>query len=158
MSAAASNSSDARINAIVPAAIMAVVLMMILPIPPLLLDLLISCNITLSVVTVIATMYIERPVELSVYPSLLLLLTLLRLSLNISSTRLILMNGQEGAGARRERRLDAGRVEVQRARLDVDEDGRCAGVEDRVGRRHEGERGNQHFVVALNSGKQHTDV
>ncbi len=99
MSAAASNSSDARINAIVPAAIMAVVLMMILPIPPLLLDLLISCNITLSVVTVIATMYIERPVELSVYPSLLLLLTLLRLSLNISSTRLILMNGQEGAGA-----------------------------------------------------------
>ncbi len=89
----------AGLNAIVPAAIMAVVLMMVLPIPPLLLDLLISCNITLSVVTVIATMYIERPVELSVYPSLLLLLTLLRLALNISSTRLILMNGQTGAGA-----------------------------------------------------------
>jgi flagellar biosynthesis protein FlhA len=99
MSAAASSNNSAAINAIVPAAIMAVVLMMILPIPPLLLDLLISCNITLSVVTVIATMYIERPVELSVYPSLLLLLTLLRLSLNISSTRLILMNGQDGAGA-----------------------------------------------------------
>ena len=66
----------AGLNAIVPAAIIAVVLMMVLPVPPLLLDLLISCNITLSVVTVIATMYIERPVELSVYPSLLLLLTL----------------------------------------------------------------------------------
>jgi flagellar biosynthesis protein FlhA len=78
---------------------MAVVLMMVLPVPPLLLDLLISCNITLSVVTVIATMYIERPVELSVYPSLLLLLTLLRLSLNVSSTRLILMNGHTGTGA-----------------------------------------------------------
>ncbi len=89
----------AGINAIVPASIMAVVLMMVLPVPPLLLDLLISCNITLSVVTLIATMYIERPVELSVYPSLLLLLTLLRLALNISSTRLILMNGHEGPGA-----------------------------------------------------------
>lgn len=89
----------AGLNAIVPATIMAVVLMMVLPVPSLLLDLLISCNITLSVVTVIATMYIERPVELSVYPSLLLLLTLLRLSLNISSTRLILMNGHLGPGA-----------------------------------------------------------
>jgi flagellar biosynthesis protein FlhA len=78
---------------------MAVVLMMVLPVPPLLLDLLISCNITLSVVTVIATMYIERPVELSVYPSLLLLLTLLRLALNISSTRLILLSGHTGTGA-----------------------------------------------------------
>lgn len=92
-------SRSASLDAIVPAAIMAVVLMMVLPVPPLLLDLLISCNITLSVVTVIATMYIERPVELSVYPSLLLLLTLLRLALNISSTRLILMNGQNGEGA-----------------------------------------------------------
>jgi flagellar biosynthesis protein FlhA len=89
----------AGLNAAVPAAIMAVVLMMVLPVPPLLLDLLISCNITLSVVTVIATMYIERPVELSVYPSLLLLLTLLRLALNVSSTRLILMNGHTGPGA-----------------------------------------------------------
>jgi len=78
---------------------MAVVLMMVLPVPAFLLDLLISLNITLSVVTLIATMYIARPVELSVYPSLLLLLTLLRLSLNISSTRLILLGGQGGADA-----------------------------------------------------------
>lgn len=88
-----------RLNAAIPLAIMMVVLMMVLPIPPSLLDLLISFNITLSVITLIATMYITRPVQLSVYPSLLLLLTLLRLSLNISSTRLILLGGHEGTNA-----------------------------------------------------------
>jgi flagellar biosynthesis protein FlhA len=88
-----------RLNAVVPLAIMLVVLMMVLPVPAYLLDLLISLNITLSVVTLVATMYITRPVQLSVFPSLLLLLTLLRLSLNISSTRLILLRGQEGTDA-----------------------------------------------------------
>ncbi len=88
-----------RLNAAVPLAIMAIVVMMVVPVPPLVLDLLISLNITLSVLTLVATMYIGRPVEFSVYPSLLLLLTLLRLSLNISSTRLILLNGQQGTGA-----------------------------------------------------------
>ncbi len=89
----------ARLNAAVPSAIMAIVLMMVLPIPAFLLDLLISLNIALSVITLIATMYITRPVQLSVYPSLLLILTLLRLSLNISSTRLILLAGQDGTSA-----------------------------------------------------------
>ena len=89
----------ARLNAALPLAVMMIVLMMVLPIPPSVLDLLISLNITLSVITLIATMYITRPVEFSVYPSLLLLLTLLRLSLNISSTRLILTGGHEGTQA-----------------------------------------------------------
>ena len=88
-----------RVNAAVPVAVMVIVLMMVLPIPPFLLDLLISLNITLSVITLVATMYITRPVEFSVYPSLLLLLTLLRLSLNISSTRLILLGGHAGTDA-----------------------------------------------------------
>ena len=88
-----------RVNAAVPVAVMVIVLMMVLPIPPFLLDLLISLNITLSVITLVATMYITRPVEFSVYPSLLLLLTLLRLSLNISSTRLILLGGYAGTDA-----------------------------------------------------------
>ncbi len=88
-----------RLNALVPSSIMAIVLMMVLPVPAILLDLLISLNITLSVITLVATMYITRPVELSVYPSLLLLLTLLRLALNISSTRLILTSGHEGTDA-----------------------------------------------------------
>ena len=88
-----------RLNALLPLAIMLVVLMMVLPVPPYLLDLLISLNITLSVVTLASTMYIVRPVQLSVFPSLLLLLTLLRLSLNISSTRLILLGGHQGTEA-----------------------------------------------------------
>ncbi len=88
-----------RLNALVPLAIMMVVLMMVLPVPAHLLDLLISLNLTLSIVTLVTTMYITRPVQLSVFPSLLLLLTLLRLSLNISSTRLILLRGQEGTDA-----------------------------------------------------------
>ena len=87
------------LNAAVPLAIMLIVLMMVLPVPPLLLDLLITVNITLSVITLVATMYVQRPVEFSVYPSLLLLLTILRLSLNISSTRLILLNGHQGTEA-----------------------------------------------------------
>jgi flagellar biosynthesis protein FlhA len=88
-----------RLNAAVPLAIMMIVLMMVLPVPAYVLDLLISLNITLSVITLITTMYITRPVQLSVYPSLLLLLTLLRLSLNVSSTQLILLDGQEGTDA-----------------------------------------------------------
>ena len=93
------NSTAERVNAAVPLAIMVIVLMMVLPVPAFVLDLLISLNITLSVITMVATMYIVRPVEFSVYPSLLLLLTLLRLSLNISSTRLILLGGHTGTDA-----------------------------------------------------------
>src|SRR3970040_379539 len=92
-------STVARLNAAVPLAIMAAVLRMGLPIPSYVLDLLISLNIAISVITLITAMYVTRPVEFSVYPSLLLMLTLLRLSLNISSTRLILLNGNQGTGA-----------------------------------------------------------
>lgn len=87
------------LDAAVPVAIMGVVLMMVIPVPAFVLDVLISLNITLSVITLVSTMYLERPVEFSVYPSLLLLLTILRLGLNISSTRLILMEGHLGTGA-----------------------------------------------------------
>src|ERR1051325_9712463 len=88
-----------NLNMAVPLAVVAVVLIMILPIPPALLDVLISTNITLSVITLIVTMYITRPVQFSVYPSLLLLLTLFRLALNVTSTRLILLNGNSGTSA-----------------------------------------------------------
>jgi flagellar biosynthesis protein FlhA len=88
-----------NLNLAVPLAVVGIVLVMILPVPPALLDLLISANITLSVVTLIVTMYITRPVQFSVYPSLLLLLTLFRLALNISSSRLILLNGNTGTSA-----------------------------------------------------------
>ena len=79
-----------------PIAVMAVVLLMIVPLPPLILDLLLSVDIGLSVVLLLTVIYIKQPVEFSVFPSLLLLLTLVRLSLNVASTRLILMNGQDG--------------------------------------------------------------
>lgn len=79
-----------------PIAVMAVVLLMIVPLPPLVLDLLLSIDIGLAVVLLLTVIYIKQPVEFSVFPSLLLLLTLIRLSLNVAATRLILMNGQDG--------------------------------------------------------------
>jgi flagellar biosynthesis protein FlhA len=84
---------------LVPAAVMAVVLLMIVPLHPLLLDLLLSIDIGLSVVLLLTVVYLKQPVEFSVFPSLLLILTLLRLSLNVASTRLILMHGHEGVDA-----------------------------------------------------------
>jgi flagellar biosynthesis protein FlhA len=83
----------------VPAALIAVVLLMVVPLPPVLLDVLLSVDIGLSVVLLLTVVYLKQPVEFSVFPSLLLLLTLLRLSLNVASTRLILMHGHEGVDA-----------------------------------------------------------
>jgi flagellar biosynthesis protein FlhA len=82
-----------------PAAIFAVVLIMIVPMPPIVLDLLLSVDIGLAVVLLFTAIYVRQPVEFSVFPSLLLLLTLIRLSLNIASTRLVLLHGQDGIGA-----------------------------------------------------------
>src|SRR6476659_830696 len=84
---------------IAPGAILAVVILMIVPLPPVVLDLLLSVDIGLSVVLLLTVIYVRQPVEFSVFPSLLLLLTLIRLSLNVASTRLILMHGAEGVSA-----------------------------------------------------------
>src|SRR5215813_12306328 len=84
---------------IAPVAALAVILMMVVPLPPLLLDMLLAMDIGLSVVLLLTVLYVRQPVEFSVFPSLLLLLTLLRLSLNVASTRLILMHGGEGVEA-----------------------------------------------------------
>ena len=82
-----------------PIAVLAVVLLMIVPLPPLLLDLLLSIDIGLAVVLLLTAIYVKPPVEFSVFPSLLLLLTLIRLSLNVASTRLILLHGGDGVEA-----------------------------------------------------------
>ncbi len=82
-----------------PGAIIAVVLLMIVPLPPLLLDLLLSVDIGLAVVLLFTAIYVKQPVEFSVFPSLLLLLTLIRLSLNVASTRLVLLHGHDGVDA-----------------------------------------------------------
>jgi flagellar biosynthesis protein FlhA len=84
---------------IAPTAILAVVVLMIVPMPPLLLDLLLSIDIGLAVVLLLTAIYVKDAVEFSVFPSLLLVLTLLRLALNVAGTRLILLNGADGVQA-----------------------------------------------------------
>jgi len=77
-------------------ALVAVVVMMIIPMPAWILDFLLSLNITGAVVVLLLSFFIKEPLELSVLPSLLLIMTLFRLALNVSSTRLILLNGYAG--------------------------------------------------------------
>jgi flagellar biosynthesis protein FlhA len=83
----------------VPIAVLGIVMAMITPLPPFLLDILISANITLSVIVLLVSLYITKPVEFSVFPTTLLLMTLFRLALNISSARLILLKGNTGTSA-----------------------------------------------------------
>lgn len=86
-------------DAAVPLTVLAIVLAMITPVPAVVLDLLISANITLSVVLLLVSIYINKPAEFNVFPTALLLMTLFRLALNISSSRLILLNGNSGTAA-----------------------------------------------------------
>ncbi|MBH0201285.1 MAG: flagellar biosynthesis protein FlhA [Nitrospira sp.] len=79
--------------------VVAILMVMLLPLPRFVLDLLLSFDITLSVVILLVGLQVRRPIEFSVFPSILLVITLFRLSLNIASTRLILLHGNEGAGA-----------------------------------------------------------
>src|ERR1700730_8011922 len=82
-----------------PMAVLGIIMAMIAPLPPFLLDILISANITLSVIVLLVSLYITKPVDFSVFPTTLLLMTLFRLALNISSARLILLNGNTGTAA-----------------------------------------------------------
>ena len=83
----------------VPVAILAIVIALIAPVPPFLLDILIVVDIMMSVIVMMVAMYILKPVDFSVFPTTLLLLTLFRLALNVSSARLILLNGNSGTAA-----------------------------------------------------------
>ena len=67
--------------------------MMILPLPPMLLDLLFTFNIALSVMVLLVSMYTMKPLDFAAFPSVLLFSTLLRLSLNVASTRVVLLEG-----------------------------------------------------------------
>ncbi len=84
---------------VVPIAVLAIVIALITPLPPILLDLLIAFDLMTSVIVLMVTMYILKPVDFSVFPTTLLLLTLFRLALNVSSARLILLNGNSGTAA-----------------------------------------------------------
>src|SRR6185312_16393830 len=83
----------------VPLAVLGIVVALITPMPAMLLDILIVLDIGMSVIVMMVTMYILKPVEFSVFPTTLLLLTLFRLALNVSSARLILLDGNSGTAA-----------------------------------------------------------
>jgi len=82
-----------------PIAIIVILIAVLIPLPSIVLDLLISANISLSVVILLSAVYLLNPVQFSSFPSILLMTTLFRLSLNIASTRLILLNGSQGLTA-----------------------------------------------------------
>ncbi len=77
-------------------AVVLVVVMMIVPLPPIVLDLAITLNIAIALAIVTATLYVPRALDFSSFPSLLLLTTLFRLAINISVTRQILLKGEAG--------------------------------------------------------------
>lgn len=82
-----------------PLVLVAMLGMMILPVPPFFLDIFFSFNIAFSLIVLLAVVYSERPLDFAVFPTVLLLATLLRLSLNVASTRVVLLNGHEGTNA-----------------------------------------------------------
>ncbi len=82
-----------------PLLLIMVLAMMILPLPALMLDILFTFNITLALIVLMATVYILRPLEFSAFPTVLLVATLLRLALNVASTRVVLIHGHTGASA-----------------------------------------------------------
>ena len=80
----------------IPAAVVAIVCMLVVPLPPFLLDLLLVVNIAGSVLVLLVSMQVGKALEFAVFPSLLLVATLFRLALNVSATRLVLLDGHAG--------------------------------------------------------------
>jgi flagellar biosynthesis protein FlhA len=79
--------------------VIAILVVLILPLPALLLDLLLAVSVTFSVLVLLTSLFIERPLDFNAFPTVLLIATMLRLSLNLASTRLILSQGHEGPAA-----------------------------------------------------------
>ncbi|HIC17019.1 TPA: EscV/YscV/HrcV family type III secretion system export apparatus protein, partial [Candidatus Poribacteria bacterium] len=79
--------------------VIGIILVMVIPLPASVLDLLFAVNITISLVTLLVVLYMLQPVDFSIFPSLLLVLTMFRLSLNVASTRVILTRGHLGTDA-----------------------------------------------------------
>lgn len=82
-----------------PVLVLMVLGMMVLPLPPLVLDLFFTFNIAIAIIVLMVTLYTTEPLQFSVFPSVLLFSTLLRLSLNVASTRVVLLEGHTGPGA-----------------------------------------------------------
>src|SRR5450631_871142 len=92
-------SGEGAAELVVPVAVLAIVMALITPLPSFLLDLLLVVDIMMSVIVLMVAMYITKPSDFNVFPTTLLLMTLFRLALNVSSARLILLNGNTGTSA-----------------------------------------------------------
>ncbi|MEJ0010042.1 MAG: flagellar biosynthesis protein FlhA [Alphaproteobacteria bacterium] len=79
--------------------VIGILTVLVLPVPPMMLDLLLSTSITISVLILLTALFVNKPLDLSAFPTILLISTMLRLSLNIASVRLILSHGHEGPAA-----------------------------------------------------------
>lgn len=88
-----------RSDVLVALGLVLILMLMILPVPPLLLDIFLSMNITIGLLILIIALYTKRALDFAIFPSVLLVTTLFRLSLNVASTRLILLRGDEGPSA-----------------------------------------------------------
>ena len=86
-------------GAAVPIVLLAVMAMIVVPLPPVALDVLFTLNIAASLVVLLAVIYVKRPLEFSIFPTVLLLVTVMRLALNVASTRVVLLHGHEGHDA-----------------------------------------------------------
>ena len=124
-----------------PGGILTIIVLMVVPIPAFMLDLFFVINIAFSVAILMAAMNAEKPLDFSSFPSVLLFATLLRLALNVASTRVVLLHGHEGeaaAGEARERALER--------RIDAP----ARGFEHR--RRERGARGDEPLALGLAPG------
>ena len=83
----------------IPALVLLIIAMLILPLPTVLLDILFTLNIMIALIVIMISIHTERPLDFSSFPSVLLFATMLRLSLNVASTRIVLVNGHEGTDA-----------------------------------------------------------
>ncbi len=89
----------------IPLLLLVVLAMVTLPMPPFLLDVFFTFNITLALVVLLVAVYTRRPLDFAVFPTILLVATLLRLALNVASTRVVLLFGHEGGDAAGKRGL-----------------------------------------------------
>jgi flagellar biosynthesis protein FlhA len=99
MSAAVLPKTSGGANAVGAVSILAILAITVVPLPPAVLDVLLALSLCVSVLVFMVALYVERPLDFSAFPTLLLLVTLFRLALNVATTRLVLLHGGEGPGA-----------------------------------------------------------
>ena len=88
-----------RRGLVAPFLVIAMLAMMVIPLPPIALDMLFTFNISLSLIVLLVCVYAGRPLDFVIFPTILLIATLFRLALNVASTRIVLLEGHTGTGA-----------------------------------------------------------